>query len=96
MRIGFVGPLRPIQPIDRDQREPVQATETRCWWQNGAMTSLPAEQAARLSLPDDRAARALVLSSKTVRNHVSNIFAKLRVADRAESIVRARQAGMGH
>lgn len=40
-------------------------------------------------------ARRLTLSDKTVRNHVSNIFAKLQVADRAQVIVRARQAGMG-
>ncbi len=37
----------------------------------------------------------LGLSPKTVRNHVSNIFSKLQVADRAEAIVRAREAGMG-
>jgi DNA-binding NarL/FixJ family response regulator len=37
----------------------------------------------------------LVLSPKTVRNHVSNIFTKLQVADRAQAIVRARQAGLG-
>jgi DNA-binding NarL/FixJ family response regulator len=37
----------------------------------------------------------LVLSEKTVRNHVSNIFTKLQVADRAEAIVRARDAGLG-
>jgi DNA-binding NarL/FixJ family response regulator len=37
----------------------------------------------------------LVLSPKTVRNHVSNIFSKLQVADRAHAIVRAREAGMG-
>lgn len=37
----------------------------------------------------------LVLSPKTVRNHVSNIFSKLQARDRAEVIVRARQAGMG-
>jgi DNA-binding NarL/FixJ family response regulator len=40
-------------------------------------------------------AATLVLSHKTVRNHVSNIFTKLRVADRATAIVRAREAGLG-
>jgi RNA polymerase sigma factor (sigma-70 family) len=40
----------------------------------------------------DIAAR-LTLSPKTVRNHVSNIFAKLQVADRAQVIIRAREAG---
>jgi DNA-binding NarL/FixJ family response regulator len=40
-------------------------------------------------------ASALFLSPKTVRNNVSNIFAKLHVADRAEAIVRAREAGLG-
>jgi DNA-binding NarL/FixJ family response regulator len=37
----------------------------------------------------------LGLSPKTVRNHVSNVFSKLQVRDRAEAIVRAREAGMG-
>jgi DNA-binding NarL/FixJ family response regulator len=37
----------------------------------------------------------LFLSPKTVRNHVSNIFAKLQVADRAQAIVVARDAGLG-
>ena len=40
-------------------------------------------------------AGALYLSPKTVRNNVSNVFAKLQVADRAEAIVRAREAGLG-
>lgn len=40
-------------------------------------------------------ANQLFLSPKTVRNHVSNIFSKLQVADRAQAIVRAREAGMG-
>jgi DNA-binding NarL/FixJ family response regulator len=39
--------------------------------------------------------RTLVLSPKTVRNHVSNVFTKLQVADRAQAIVRAREAGLG-
>jgi DNA-binding NarL/FixJ family response regulator len=40
-------------------------------------------------------AAALTLSQKTVRNHVSNIFTKLRVADRGQAIIRAREAGLG-
>ena len=40
-------------------------------------------------------ANRLVVSRKTVRNHVSNIFAKLQVAGRAEAIIRARDAGLG-
>lgn len=40
-------------------------------------------------------AAKLVISIKTVRNHVSNIFSKLQVADRAQAAIRAREAGMG-
>ena len=40
-------------------------------------------------------ARTLVLSPKTVRNHVSNVFTKLQVRDRADAIARARDAGLG-
>jgi DNA-binding NarL/FixJ family response regulator len=39
-------------------------------------------------------AEELVLSPKTVRNHVSNILHKLQVADRAQAVVRAREAGL--
>jgi DNA-binding NarL/FixJ family response regulator len=37
----------------------------------------------------------LGLAGNTVSNHISNIFAKLQVASRAEAIVRARIAGLG-
>jgi DNA-binding NarL/FixJ family response regulator len=40
-------------------------------------------------------AQRLLLNEKTVRNHVSNIFSKLHVADRAQAIVKAREAGLG-
>ncbi len=38
-------------------------------------------------------AAELSLSSKTVRNYTSNIFAKLQVADRTGAILKAREAG---
>jgi DNA-binding NarL/FixJ family response regulator len=34
-------------------------------------------------------------SNKTVQNHVSNIFRRLQVADRAQATLRAREAGLG-
>ena len=39
-------------------------------------------------------AERLVLSPKTVRNYISEIFSKLQVASRAEAIIRARNAGL--
>jgi DNA-binding NarL/FixJ family response regulator len=40
-------------------------------------------------------AQQLSLSEKTVRNNISNVFAKLQVPDRSQAIVRAREAGLG-
>jgi DNA-binding NarL/FixJ family response regulator len=44
---------------------------------------------------NEQIADQLVVSIKTVRNHVSTIFSKLQVADRAQAVVRAREAGLG-
>lgn len=46
-------------------------------------------------LNNTQIAERLVLSGKTVRNHISNIFSKLQVADRAQAVVKARDAGLG-
>ena len=35
------------------------------------------------------------LSAKTVRNHITSIFAKLEVENRGQAIVLAREAGFG-
>lgn len=40
-------------------------------------------------------AEHLFLSPKTVRNNVSNIFAKLQVSGRTEAVFAARDAGLG-
>ncbi len=40
-------------------------------------------------------ARHLVLSPKTVRNHVSNVFAKIHANDRPHAVVLARRMGLG-
>ncbi|WP_235928401.1 response regulator transcription factor [Goekera deserti] len=46
-------------------------------------------------LPNATIARRLFVSEKTVRNNVTAVFAKLGVRDRAEAVVRAREAGLG-
>jgi DNA-binding NarL/FixJ family response regulator len=40
-------------------------------------------------------AKHLILSPKTISNYVSSIFSKLQVADRAQAMLRAREAGLG-
>jgi DNA-binding NarL/FixJ family response regulator len=40
-------------------------------------------------------AHRLGLSDKTVRNHLSNIFTKLRVTDRTQAVIKARAHGLG-
>lgn len=46
-------------------------------------------------LDNQAIANRLVISVKTVRNHLSNIYNKLQVADRVQAIIRAREAGLG-
>jgi DNA-binding NarL/FixJ family response regulator len=46
-------------------------------------------------LTNSAIAESLVLSPKTIRNQVSNIFSKLQVATRSEAIIKAREAGLG-
>ena len=40
-------------------------------------------------------AQELFLSPKTIRNNVTSILAKLQATDRADVIIRARDAGLG-
>jgi DNA-binding NarL/FixJ family response regulator len=46
-------------------------------------------------LPNGEISTRLGLSAETVRNDISNIFTKLQVLDRAQAIVKARDAGLG-
>ena len=46
-------------------------------------------------LNNQQISERLTLSPMTVRNHISNIFSKLQLADRAQAIIRARETGLG-
>ena len=46
-------------------------------------------------LSNQEVAERMGISLKTARNHVSNILARLQVADRTEAVARARAAGLG-
>lgn len=52
------------------------------------------DQIAR-GLNNHEIAAQLHITVKTVSNHISNIFSKLQVADRAQAIIKAREAGLG-
>ncbi len=62
-----------------------------------ALTEREGEILALLAqgLTNSAIAERLSLSVKTVRNRVSDIFSKLQVSDRAEAIIKAREAGIG-
>jgi len=45
-------------------------------------------------LSNEAIAQQLGFTIKTVRNYSSNIFSKLQVADRAQAIIKAREAGL--
>jgi pimeloyl-ACP methyl ester carboxylesterase/DNA-binding CsgD family transcriptional regulator len=63
----------------------------------GELTSREREVLEQVARGSDNAeiANRLKISAKTVRNHVSVIFGKLRVRSRAEAVARARDAGLG-
>lgn len=46
-------------------------------------------------LSNQEIATKLVITNKTVRNHLSNIFSKMQVTDRVQAVIQARNAGLG-
>ncbi len=78
--MGFFSAPRPAAP-QRAFRELTEREEE--------ILSLVAEGKSNQEI-----SRQLYVSLKTVRNHVSNILLKLQVADRAQAVIRAREAGM--
>ncbi|SHN27166.1 response regulator transcription factor [Cryptosporangium aurantiacum] len=81
------------------------ASRVLAWFTSGGTQALPFPELTTREreildlvargLTNSAIAGRLFLSPKTVRNHVSNVFTKLQVADRAEAVARARDAGLG-
>jgi pimeloyl-ACP methyl ester carboxylesterase/DNA-binding CsgD family transcriptional regulator len=74
--------------------EPVKTAAT------GELSGLTAREREVLDrvargLSNGEIAKLLRISEKTVRNHLTTIFAKLGLASRAQAIVTAREAGLG-
>lgn len=90
MRCGCSSPASgsSVRPADRRTRRPAAPP---------GLTDREREILGLIArhLTNPQIAERLGLSQKTVRNHVSSIFTKLRVADRAQAILLARDAGMG-
>ena len=94
---------RPHTRTTADGRLLLLAEQYRTCWDRAEIAAFPElserEREVLSLLAEGRSnpdiARKLFLSPKTVRNHVSNIFTKLQVADRAQAIIKARDAGLG-
>ena len=65
----------------RSPSSPTESVRCSIWWPRGFDNATISQR--------------LVLSPKTVRNHVANVLAKLSLKDRAAAIVAAREAGLG-
>jgi DNA-binding NarL/FixJ family response regulator len=102
--------LRAIRAVGRGEAifSPQVATRVLSYFSSSSPKAVPSQafptltererQILRLIAkghPNPSIARELSLSTKTVGNYVSNVFTKLQVADRAQAIVRAREAGLG-
>jgi DNA-binding NarL/FixJ family response regulator len=74
--------------------EPVQTVATS---ELSGLTAREREVLDRVArgLSNGEIAKLLRISEKTVRNHLTTIFAKLGLASRAQAIVTAREAGLG-
>lgn len=102
--------LRTVRAVARGEAVfgPTMARRLTAFFQNAKGRSLALQPFPELTdrerevldliaagLDNGRIASKLFISGKTVSNHISNIFAKLHVADRAQAIVVARSAGLG-
>ncbi|MBK9941580.1 MAG: response regulator transcription factor [Kouleothrix sp.] len=80
--------------------QPVAPRETAQVSHDLAFAALTERERAVLELiagglTNSAIAERLVISPKTVRNYITEIFSKLQVADRAQAIILARDAGLG-
>lgn len=80
---------RMIQYFSTDRRRPAQRFPELTEREHEVLALLAQGRS------NEAIAAQLVLSLKTVRNHVSAILSKLQVRDRAQAIIKARDAGMG-
>jgi DNA-binding NarL/FixJ family response regulator len=90
----FLTEVRSFLGAEETAREPSRSTQPAF----PELTSREREVLELIAqgLDNTEIAQRLVVSQKTVRNHISHIFQKLIVKNRAQAIVLARQAGMGH
>lgn len=85
---GGVAAARALAALTDESREPVSLPELT--QRERQVLDLVAQGLTNAAIAD-----RLYLSEKTVRNHVSSIFTKLGVNDRAAAVARARDVGLG-
>ena len=86
-------PIIASKVLDYFRAEPLTATQ-QLPYEKPSVRELEVLQAAADGLTNKQIAERLVITEKTVKNHISNIFSKLNVNDRTQAILYALRQGL--
>lgn len=87
-------PIMARKVLDHFGAQPAAAVVQRLPFEQLSRRELEVLQLAAEGMSNKEIARKLVISEKTAKNHIANIFSKLNVNDRTQAVVQAMRMGL--